>query len=293
MRNDIVPNGQMMTSVEIAEVTGKPHSDVMKAIRKMEPAWEKVRGGKFSLTQRITKLPTGGERKDPMYSLTKTECLYVATKFNDEARARLVLRWEELEQERMGATRAADLAVADAEASAMAAHPAYPAPLPMEERGRMERSRKALVSRRDILLMLLDAEDELAALREENERLLAHQSLGDAEATWKVSELARMWGMKAVDLNKVLIVAGIQRKDADGVYRIVDAYAGCGYTAVKQARKKGGGTEPYTVWTDRGRRWMESQLRCGGLLPEGAVPERRGTEDMRIIVSPRQEGGAL
>ena len=29
--------------------------------------------------------------------LTKTECLYIATKFNDEARARLVLRWQELE----------------------------------------------------------------------------------------------------------------------------------------------------------------------------------------------------
>ena len=33
----------------------------------------------------------------PCYSLTKTECLYIATKFNDEARAKLVLRWEELE----------------------------------------------------------------------------------------------------------------------------------------------------------------------------------------------------
>ena len=33
----------------------------------------------------------------PCYQLTKTECLYIATKFNDEARAKLVLRWEELE----------------------------------------------------------------------------------------------------------------------------------------------------------------------------------------------------
>lgn len=35
-----------------------------------------------------------------MYKLNKTECLYVATKFNDEARAKLVIRWEELERER-------------------------------------------------------------------------------------------------------------------------------------------------------------------------------------------------
>ncbi len=40
---------QRMTSLEIAEVTGKPHNDVLKAIRKMEPAWVKVNQGNFSL----------------------------------------------------------------------------------------------------------------------------------------------------------------------------------------------------------------------------------------------------
>ena len=84
-----------MTSLEIAELTGKPHNDILKAIRKMEPAWTKIAQGKFSL----------GSYKDlngqlrPCYSLTKTECLYIATKFNDEARAKLVLRWEQLEME--------------------------------------------------------------------------------------------------------------------------------------------------------------------------------------------------
>ena len=38
---------QTMSSLEIAKLTGKPHNDVMKAIRAMEPAWEKVQGGKF------------------------------------------------------------------------------------------------------------------------------------------------------------------------------------------------------------------------------------------------------
>ena len=89
---------QMMTSLEIAEVTGKPHNDLMKAIRKMEPAWEKVQGCKFALLQRTYDLPNGGTKTVPCYQLTKTECLYIATKFNDEARAKLVLRWEELER---------------------------------------------------------------------------------------------------------------------------------------------------------------------------------------------------
>jgi phage regulator Rha-like protein len=45
MANDLIQFGesrQTMSSLEIAKLTGKPHNDVMKAIRKMEPAWEKV-----------------------------------------------------------------------------------------------------------------------------------------------------------------------------------------------------------------------------------------------------------
>ena len=41
------PQPQHMTSLEIAELTGKNHCDVLRAIRKMEPAWEKVDQPKF------------------------------------------------------------------------------------------------------------------------------------------------------------------------------------------------------------------------------------------------------
>ena len=84
-----------MTSLEIAELTGKQHKNVMQAIRNMEPAWVKVNGLKFQLVEYRDQK---GELR-PCYSLTKTECLYIATKFNDEARAKLVLRWQELEME--------------------------------------------------------------------------------------------------------------------------------------------------------------------------------------------------
>ena len=90
---------QRMTSLEIAELTGKQHKDVLKAIRNMEPAWMKVCGRNFALTSRTVIQPNGGTREVPCYSLTKMECLYIATKFNDEARAKLVLRWQELELE--------------------------------------------------------------------------------------------------------------------------------------------------------------------------------------------------
>ena len=96
MSNEIIERKETMTSVEIAEVTGKQHKDVLKSIRNMESAWEKVSGRKFALASYTDA--QGKER--PCYNLTKRECLFVATKFNDEARARLVIRWEQLETER-------------------------------------------------------------------------------------------------------------------------------------------------------------------------------------------------
>ena len=98
MNTLIVNLQQTMTSLEIAELTGKQHKHVMEAIRKMEPAWVKTCGSNFRLTSRTIVQPNGGTREVPCYQLTKTECLYIATKFNDEARAKLVLRWEELER---------------------------------------------------------------------------------------------------------------------------------------------------------------------------------------------------
>ena len=80
---------QRMTSLEIAELTGKQHKNLMRDIRNMEIAWEKTCGLKFELTSRTVIQPNGGTREVPCYTLTKTECLYIATKFNDEARAKL------------------------------------------------------------------------------------------------------------------------------------------------------------------------------------------------------------
>ena len=109
--NELITKYQRMTSLEIAEMTGKNHRDVLKAIRNMEPAWDKITERKFALSEYTD--PTG--RSLPCYNLTKTECLYIATKFNDEARAILVLRWEQLEKERIQQGAVRHLLVSDAD----------------------------------------------------------------------------------------------------------------------------------------------------------------------------------
>ena len=44
---------QTMTSLEIAELTGKQHKDVLKAIRNMEPAWVNIAGRNFALGSKM------------------------------------------------------------------------------------------------------------------------------------------------------------------------------------------------------------------------------------------------
>ena len=97
MKETTVMTQPMMTSLEIAELTGKLHRHVMRSIRHMEPGWQRVTESKFGLS---TYIDASG-RTLPCYLLTKMETLYIATKFNDEARARLVIRWAELERERL------------------------------------------------------------------------------------------------------------------------------------------------------------------------------------------------
>ena len=75
METNIIKIQQTMTSLEIAELTGKQHKNVMQAIRNMELAWEKVHGLKFQLIDYKDRLG----RIKPCYQLTKTECLYIAT----------------------------------------------------------------------------------------------------------------------------------------------------------------------------------------------------------------------
>ena len=58
---------QSMTSLEIAEVTGKQHKNIMQAIRNMEPAWMKVNGLRFQL---VDYRDSKGELR-PCYSLSK------------------------------------------------------------------------------------------------------------------------------------------------------------------------------------------------------------------------------
>ena len=97
--NDITKVGETinskesMTSLEIAEVTGKEHSNVMRDIRVIYEQVSNLGGFKFELSSYISKQ----NKVLPMYRLTKKECLLLASGYDPILRAKIINRWEELE----------------------------------------------------------------------------------------------------------------------------------------------------------------------------------------------------
>ena len=245
---------QTMSSLEIARLTGKPHNDVMKAIRKMEPAWEKVHEGKFSLMYREVEIGNGAKRQDPYYELTKTECLYVATKFNDEARAKLVIRWEELEKK----ARANMLQLPDF------TNPAEAARAWAQE---YEQKTTLMIENKRL-------EEENIQLAVENQELKNDKNYLDlimrSKALLTVSQIAQDYGMSGKALNKKLADMGIQYS-INGQWILYARYKDCGYVSSRSIDITRTDGRPdvvlHTEWTQAGRKFLYEELKKQGIIP--------------------------
>ena len=233
MKTNIIQIQQTMTSLEIAELTGKQHKHLMRDIRNMEPAWEKVNGSKFGL---IEYEDLRGRMK-PCYQLTKTECLYIATKFNDEARAKLVLRWEQLERnnrERGGAV--ARWCEISSEVESILAPTSPRTPVPTKK--------------------ILALADEIMG---EGLRLLNEP----AEDTLTATQVAKTFNMSTFDFNAVLRDMGIQYR-RHGRWNLSDDLQGRGYTAerthVSYSLKGEKKIKTYMTWTMAGLHYLNAKL---------------------------------
>ena len=94
-----------MTSLQIAEITGKTHSNVMRDIRNILEQLEEKHKFNFELMFKITKLGNNAERKDPYYLLAKKDCLLLASGYDANLRAKIINRWEELEENKRELSR--------------------------------------------------------------------------------------------------------------------------------------------------------------------------------------------
>ncbi len=234
-----IVDGDRMTSLQIAEITGKPHADVMKAIRKMEPAWSKINEGNFSLVEYKDKK---GETR-PCYSLNKEECLYIATKFNDEARAKLIKRWKELEEQHQKPSVPQN----------------YLEALKSLVKSEEEKQQLALENKQQQETILTISKENMELgnkITEMLPKVSYYDKILQSNATMTVTQIAQDYGMSAVKMNKELEAMKIQHK-VRGQWILFAPFLKGGYVhsrAVDIIRKDGQHDVKYnTEWTTKGR----------------------------------------
>lgn len=248
-----IVDGDRMTSLQIAEITGKPHADVMKAIRKMEPAWSKINEGNFSLVEYKDKK---GETR-PCFSLNKEECLYIATKFNDEARAKLIKRWKELEEQHQKPSVPQN----------------YLEALKYLVKAEEEKQQLAFENKKqqEQIITISKTNMELGnKITEMLPKVSYYDKILQSNATMTVTQIAQDYGMSAMKLNKELETMKIQHK-VRGQWILYGKFITGGYVhsrAVDIIRSDGRHDVKYnTEWTTKGRIFLYESLKAKGILP--------------------------
>lgn len=240
---------ETMTSLEIAEVIGMRHADVMRSIRNMEEAWAKVSERNFALSSYKQSQPNGGYKNVPCYVLNKTECLYVATKFNDEARAKLVLRWEELERKEQY-----QVPQSFAEALMLAA----------KQQEKIEQQQLALESKNEEIIQLS------ATITEMQPKVSYVDTILSSKETVTTTQIAQDYGQSAKALNVLLRNFGVQHK-VGGQWILYSKYLPCGYVQSETVsithRDGSAGSVMHTKWTQKGRLFLYDELKKHGILP--------------------------
>lgn len=258
-----IVDGDRMTSLQIAEITARLHKNVMRAIRNMEPAWEKINGRKFEL---VDYKDEKGETR-PCYSLNKEECLYIATKFNDEARAKLIKRWKELEEQHQ--------------------KPSVPQNyLKSLVKAEEEKQQLALENKQkdETIITISKANVELGnKITEMLPKVIYYDRILQSNATMTITQIAQDYGMSAIAMNKELESMRIQHKER-GQWILYAQFLKGGYVhsrAVDIIRRDGRHDVKYnTEWTTKGRIFLYEALKGKGILPlieQENTPRDKGT----------------
>ena len=246
---------QGMTSLEIAEVTGKKHAHIMRDIRSLLE--QGINESNFGLVDYKDKK---GESR-PMYNLTPKGCLILASGYDAVLREKIVNKLEEYQQKER-----ANMIVLpnfeDPAEAAMAWAKEY------REKNVLAIENKTLQREK---MMLEDENFQLAA---ENQELKHDKNYLDlimrSRSLLTVTQIAQDYGMSAQAMNKILADMGIQWKN-NGQWILYSKYKDGGYVSSRSIDITRSNGMPDTVmqteWTQAGRRFLYEELKKRGIIP--------------------------
>lgn len=241
---------ETMTSLEIAEVTGKKHAHVMRDIRGLLE--QGVSESNFGLSSYKQEQPNGGTKDVPMYSLTKKGCLILASGYDALLREKIIDRWVELEKkerEMLGV-----VPNSFSEALLLAA----------KQQAQIEEQQKKLESNAKEIVELGETIATMQPKVTYVDMILA------SKQTVTITQIAQDYGMSAKAFNILLRNYGIQHK-AGNQWILYAKFLSFGYVqseTIPVTHKDGtAGSAMHTKWTQKGRLFLYEELKKHNVIP--------------------------
>lgn len=234
-----------MTSLEIAEITGKKHAHVMRDIRSLIE--QGVNGSNFGLVNYKDKK---GEVR-PMFELTPKGCLILASGYDALLREKIINKLEELEKNHREQYQVPQ---SFSEALMLAA----------KQQEKIEQQQRALESKNKEIVQLS------ATITEMQPKVSYVDTILSCKETVTTTQIAQDYGQSAKAFNILLRNFGVQRK-VGGQWILYAKYLPCGYVQSETVsithRDGSAGSVMHTKWTQKGRLFLYNELKKHEILP--------------------------
>lgn len=234
-----------MTSLEIAEITGKKHAHVMRDIRSLIE--QGVNGSNFGLVNYKDKK---GEVR-PMFELTPKGCLILASGYDALLREKIINKLEELEKNHREQYQVPQ---SFSEALMLAA----------KQQEKIEQQQLALESKNKEIVQLS------ATITEMQPKVSYVDTILSCKETVTTTQIAQDYGQSAKAFNILLRNFGVQHK-VGGQWILYAKYLPCGYVQSETVsithRDGSAGSVMHTKWTQKGRLFLYNELKKHEILP--------------------------
>lgn len=231
--NQLMTNDIKMTSLDIAEITGKRHDHVMRDVRnEINALGEDLAAPIFGESSYRDK----NNQERPCYTFGKDGAMQLALKYDAKTRYRVIKRIEELENKHKLPANYKEALIQLVQR--------------VEENEKLETKN----------LVLKQQNQELQPKASYYDMVLQNKSL------LSVSKIAKDYGMSAIKLNRTLHELGVQYKQGD-IWLLYAKHQDKGYTQTSTHVIDADRSRVSTKWTQKGRLFIYDLLKGKGILP--------------------------